>query len=121
MKKPAVSKKKIDKKKTDRKSWHKKIAIARAKNPEWRENLSLGKMKAELNPSAIRKARLEKQMHQEDIAKQLNMAKSTFGNIELGRQLVRKSVAHQIAKILSKPVNKLFASSTSSDKMKVIF
>lgn len=88
------------------KSWHKKIAANRGER--WLKNVLAGRRDALLNPSNIRLFRLKLNIHQEAIAKKLNVSESTFGSIERGKRKVSKQLAQQIAAILGTSDHKLF-------------
>lgn len=90
------------------KSWYKRIAEARGKS--WHKNMLEGRRQAILNPSNIRLARLQLDIHQSKIAERLEMSESTFGAIERGKRPVKADVAQKISEILKKPMPKLFSS-----------
>lgn len=98
-------------------TWHKKIAVSRGKNKEWIKNLAQGKLRAALNPSLIRLARLEKGLHQAVLSSKLNVSESTFGAIELGKRLVKPDMADEIAQLLGKKYSDLFKSSSVKGKL----
>lgn len=86
--------------------WHNKIATARGST--WHKNMLIGRREAVLNPSNIRLARLKKEMHQDQLAKRLEMSESTYGAIERGKRPVKTDQAKEIASHLGMPVEKLF-------------
>jgi DNA-binding XRE family transcriptional regulator len=102
-------------------TWHKKIALSREKNKNWKKNLAKGKLKAALNPSVIRLARLQKGLDQGIVSKKIGVSASTFGSIELGKRLVKKDTANLIAKVLGKSLDSLFASSEVPNKFVAAF
>lgn len=118
--KKTATKKKTTKKTPDKISWHKKIALSRAKNPDWKKNIGLGRIEAAKNPTKLRSARLNKSLAQSDVATKLNIPKSTYASIELGKQFARPDIASKIAKIVGRPINKIFIASKEKDKYKVL-
>lgn len=87
-------------------AWHAKIAKNRG--DKWKENFMAGRMDAQLNPTVLRLARLKLNVHQEDIAKRLDLSESTYGSIERAKRLVKDDDAQKISKVLKQPVEKLF-------------
>lgn len=61
-----------------------------------------------MNPSQIRLKRVEKNISQEKIAKEIDVALSSFGSIERKIRPVKKDRAEKISKILKTPLAKLF-------------
>lgn len=96
--------------------WHKKIAESRKKNTSWKKNLAKGRLQAALNPSILRRARLEKGLPQEALAKKLGVSESTFGAIELGKRMVKLPAAKVLASALGKSIEKLFIAAKVPDK-----
>ena len=89
-----------------KKNWHKKIA--RNRGESWRKNMLAGRRDAILNPSNIRLLRLKGDVHQEVIAKKLDMSESTYGAIERGKRMVSGETAKAIASILGVSATKIF-------------
>jgi len=71
------------------------------------------------SPTSLRKARSEKGLSQALVAKELDVALSTFGGIERGDIPVNKDRADKISKMVGKAAKNLFKSH-KSDKTKLV-
>lgn len=99
-------------------TWHKKIAFSREKNhKEWVKNVVEGKLRAALNPSVLRRTRLEKGLHQKAISDRLGISESVYGTIERGIRHVRPERAQEIAAILGKKAGELFKGATAEGRL----
>lgn len=89
-----------------KKHWNAKVSKVRG--DEWKKKLRDGKLDSKLHPSAIYKARIEKDMTQEDVASKIGMKLSTYGSIERAKRQVKADKAKKIASILKMETVKLF-------------
>lgn len=87
-------------------NWHQKIAANRGER--WKSRVVAGRREAILKPSALKLARLEKNLSQEPVAKHISMSKSVFGSVERGRRAVSPELARRIALFLDKRMQDLF-------------
>jgi ribosome-binding protein aMBF1 (putative translation factor) len=98
-----TTKVKVKKSSTD---WRK--AAAKKRGDKWRKNLAIGKRESDLHPSIMSIARKQKGLRQEDVARELDIAESTFQTIERGKLPVEEDRAQKIAKILGMRIPQLF-------------
>lgn len=89
-----------------KKHWNSKVSKARGE--AWRKKLRDGKLHAKMNPSNLQKARIDRNLTQEDVANKIGMKLSTFGAIERAKRQVKADKANQIAKLLKMETVRLF-------------
>lgn len=85
-----------------------KHATSKADEAKGVRKMVQSKFEFEEHPSKIREARVMKQISQNEMAKNLSRAHTTYGEIERCRRPVHQETAEKIAKILSKKVIELF-------------
>jgi len=74
---------------------NKKVAHSRGDN--WKKNLIEGRGHVANNPSKMRLERLNKRSSQDDVAKEVNLSRSTYMAVEGRKRMVKQDVALKIA------------------------
>lgn len=103
----SIKNKKLKKtKKNPSLDWHHKIAESRG--AAWKRALAQGKRESLLRPSLLKIARLEKNLKQADMAKNLSLSRAAYCAIERGRQAIKIDTANMIASKVDRVTISLF-------------
>jgi DNA-binding XRE family transcriptional regulator len=90
-------------------NWNKKVAAKRG--PKWHKSLLMGRLQAQMNPTAIRLRRVKKNKTQVEIAKKVGLSTSTYTAIETGRRPAKEESAKLITSVLDIPFDQAFTPS----------
>jgi DNA-binding XRE family transcriptional regulator len=82
--------------------------VAKSRGEEWKRKLVRGKHDARFNPTALRELRIQKNVSQVELAKEIGVGLSSYGSIERAKRPISVSRATLIAKKLDISLKKLF-------------
>jgi DNA-binding XRE family transcriptional regulator len=94
--------------------------VAKNRGLAWNDKLGAGRLDAIVNPSILRIFRAKAKISQGNMAKQLDMAVSTYGSIERGKRLVKELLAKAIAETLKTEMKKIFKRSTKNKFVAIV-
>jgi len=82
--------------------------VARKRGAEWREKLKKGRLEAQMFPSKLKIARVDKMMSQTEVARLVGLTTGTYGQIERGKRHINAELVPLIAKLLRVQPRQLF-------------
>jgi DNA-binding XRE family transcriptional regulator len=84
------------------------ILVSANRGAAWKKKLLTGRLSAQMNPTKLRLARVDKSISQRVTSKKLKLSMATYTAIERSRRLVSKERAHIISNFFGKQLGSIF-------------